>query len=130
MDEGSRERHEALKLAVEGKFDEVHERLDAIQEFERTCPVYTVDKEVATLKKEMADLPKSSEVKELKKYLDDYPPLLWLFRHKTRLVLMWAAFGVSMWTLFIAPWFDRRLIGALLEFAGVPDGFVQVIAGK
>ena len=112
LDEANQERHDNMGAVLDAKLQSVNARLDEIQSFEASCAIGPVSKDVA----------------DIKKYLQDYPPLVWLFRHRTKMMLSWVAFGISMFIL-TAPWFDRRVLGALLEFVGLPDGIVDVIVG-
>jgi len=104
LDKASQERHENLEASIDAQMVAVNKGLDEI-------------KDVA------------KDVEGLKKYMNDYPTLVWLVRHRTKLVLMWAAFGVSMFLLVAAPWVDRKVLAALLEFAGVPKALIEIIAG-
>jgi hypothetical protein len=114
MDTANQQRHAQTDGHIEEQINHLQERLDEIQLFETNCSIGTVSK----------------EVEKVSKYIQEYPNLLWLFRNKTKVSLMWAAFGLSMFVLMIAPWADRRLMAALLEFAGLPKPIVELIAGS
>jgi hypothetical protein len=114
MDTANRERNKAQDEALQEKLDAIHEKLSTIEEYEISCPIHTL----------------KGDVDALKKYHEDYPTVIWLFRNHTKAMLMWTAFGISLLILTVAPWADRRVAGALLKFAGVPDPLVDLVMGK
>ena len=114
MDTANRERNQAQDEALQEKLDAIHDKLSAIEEYETSCPIHTL----------------KGDVDALKKYHEDYPTVIWLFKNHTRVMLMWTAFGLSLFVLAVAPWADRRVAGALLKFAGVPDPLVDLVMGK
>jgi hypothetical protein len=114
MDTAHRERNNAQDVAIQEKLDAIHTELSAITDYETSCPIHVL----------------KDEVEDLKRYHEDYPTMMWLFKKRTKVSLMWTVFGVSLLILTIAPWADRRVIGALLKFAGIPDPIVDIIVGK
>lgn len=114
MDVANRERNQAQDTALQEKLDAIHEKLSAIEVYETSCPIHTL----------------KGDVDALKKYHEDYPTIIWLFKNHTKAMLMWTAFGISLFVLAVAPWADRRVAGALLKFAGVPDPIVDIVIGK
>ena len=114
MDTANQERNQTQDTALQEKLSAIHTELSDIKAYETSCPVSTIGDDVAALKK----------------YHEEYPSLPWLFRHRTRMMFMWTMFGVSLLILAVAPWADRKVLGALLKFSGLPDPIVDIIIGK
>jgi hypothetical protein len=114
MDAAHQERNKTQDEALQNKLDAIHAELSAIKEYETSCPIHAL----------------KDEVEGLKRYHEDYPTMIWLFKKRTKVSLMWTVFGVSLLILTVAPWADRRVIGALLKFAGIPDPVVDIVVGK
>ena len=113
MDLERKERNEQQDTLLQERLDAIHTRLDEIKAYETSCPISTVGK----------------DVEALKRYNEDYPTLMYIFKKRTKVALMWTAFGLSLLIIFLAPWMDKRVAAALFKFAGVPEPIVNIVLG-
>jgi hypothetical protein len=111
MDDAHQERIQKQDDELKEKLDAIYEQMTAFRSHEATCPINQI----------------VLQVDELRDYNTDYPSMVWLFRNRTKAMLAWTGFAISMLILTLAPWSDHRLLGALLKFIGVPGHIVEVI---
>ena len=111
IERATEERFSQQDKVISDKFSEIKEEIALIQGHEEKCRIGAVD----------------ADVKALKEYQEHNPSLVWLFRNRTKAALSWTAFAVSVFILTVAPFADRRILGALLKFIGVPDPIVELI---
>lgn len=114
MDDAHQERNQQQDKELKEKLDAIYEEMTTFRDHEITCPIKTVHRDVSALQE----------------YNKDYPPMTWLFKNRTKAMLAWTGFAISMLILTLAPWADRRLLAALLKFLGVPAPIAEVVAGS
>jgi len=66
----------------------------------------------------------------LEQYNVDYPPLVWLMRHKLKVVLFWAAGGLALMTILLSPVLNKDFVAMILHLLRIPQEVIDFYVGK